>query len=149
MKKTLLAVAAAMIALTAATGTPALAQGWQPGPDDRGSPYQAQHQDRTHDRDDRNRDSHGPNAHNPAPRPAPHPVHRPDFRPGPPEGRGWHAGQRLPREWRAQRHVIAKPAAHHLRRPPPGHRWVRAGHDAVLIVSASGFIVQIVPGLFR
>lgn len=131
MKKTLLAVAAAMIALTAATGTPALAQGWQPGPDNHG------------------RYDHGPNAHNPAPRPAPRHAPRPDFRPGPPEGHGWHAGQRLPREWRVQRYVIAKPSAYHLRRPPPGHRWVRTGHDAVLIVSASGIIVQIMPGLFR
>ncbi|KAA0581170.1 RcnB family protein [Azospirillum sp. B21] len=139
MKKTLLAMAAAVLVVTAATGTPAFARGWQPGPDNR---HSAQHQGHERgqnqgwgERDQgRRTESHGPVT-----------THR--F--GPPDGRGWQAGQRLPQEWRAPRHVIAKPAAHHLHRPPPGQRWVRVGPDAVLVASTTGIIVKIMPGLFR
>lgn len=135
MKKTLLAVAAAILAVTAATGTPAMAQGWQPGPDDRpaGHQYPQPQQPRGYD--------HGPRYE--------HPGRQPVHRPGPPKAYGWRAGERLPQEWRAPRHVIARPAAYHLHRPPRGHRWVRVNHDAVLVVSASGIIVEIMPGLFR
>nr|WP_222532419.1 RcnB family protein [Azospirillum sp. 412522] len=134
MKKTLLAVAAAILAVTAATGTPALAQGWQPGPYDRAPGHLHRQLP----------DSH-PNAYPNAPLNS----HWPDRRPGPPEGRGWRAGERLPHEWRAQHYVIVKPAAYHLHRPPRGHRWIRVGHDAVLVVSTTGVIVEVAPGLFR
>lgn len=127
MKKTLLAMAAAILAATAATGAPAMAQGWQSEPNDR--PPGQQHQQNP-----------GRHEHRPNPQ---------DHRAGPPEGRGWRAGERLPQEWRAPRYVIAKPAAHHLHRPPPGHRWIRVGPDAVLVVSTTGIIVEIMPGLFR
>ena len=139
MKKCLLAMAAAVLALTTATGTPAFAQGWQPGQDNRHAaqrqgPERGPHQG--WDQRDRGRRMEPP-------------AHVAPHRFGPPDGRGWRAGQRLPPEWRAPRHVIAKPAAHHLHRPPPGHRWVRVGPDAVLVASTSGIIVRIMPGLFR
>ncbi|CAO3424001.1 RcnB family protein [Azospirillum endophyticum] len=124
MKKTLLAVAAAVLAVTTVTGTPAMAQGWQPGPYDHAPGYQQ-----------------FPNAHPNG--------HWPDRRPSLPEGRGWRAGERLPHEWRAPRYVIVKPAAYHLHRPPRGHRWIRVGHDAVLVVATTGIIVEVAPGLFR
>ena len=139
MKKTLLAMAAAVLVVTAATGTPAFARGWQPGPDDR---HSAQHQG--HDREQHQGWDQRDQGRWKEPR-GPVATHR--F--GPPDGRGWRAGQRLPQEWRASRHVIAKPATHHLHRPPPGHRWVRVGPDAVLVASTTGIIVRIMPGLFR
>jgi Ni/Co efflux regulator RcnB len=133
MKKTLLAVAAAILAATAATGTPVMAQGWQAGPDDRPPGHQYPQPPRG--------DEHGPRYE--------HPGYQPVHPPGPPSGYGWRAGERLPQEWRAPRYVIARPAAYHLHRPPRGHRWVRVGHDAVLVVSTTGIIVEIIPGLFR
>lgn len=77
----------------------------------------------------------------PEPRHAAPPVHR--------ELRHWRPGDRLPGVHSARRHVIAAPAAHHLHRPPRGHHWVRAGSDALLVVSGSGVVVRVVPGLFR
>lgn len=131
MKKSLLAVAATILAVTAATSTSAIAQGWQPGPYDHQPGYQHQQQPGGHER------RYEPSGHAPA-------RHA-----DPQQGHGWRTGGRLPPEWRVQRYVIAKPAVHHLHRPPPGHRWIRAGHDAVLVVARTGIIVEIVPGLFR
>jgi len=133
MKKTLLAVAAAILAVTTAAGTPAMAQGWQPGPDERPHGHQQPQPPRGYD--------HGPRYE--------HPGRQPVHRPGPPKAYGWRTGERLPQEWRAPRHVIARPSVYHLHRPPRGHRWVRVNHDAVLVVSATGIIVEIMPGLFR
>ncbi|WP_158284555.1 RcnB family protein [Azospirillum sp. TSO35-2] len=142
MKRTLLAVAVATLTLAGAVGTSASAQGWdQPRPDERHDRGPNEHRP-----DPRRPNEHRPNEHRPdSHRPDANPGHRPDVRPE----HGWRAGERLPPQWREQRYVIARPATHHLHRPPPGHRWVRVGPDAVLIISGTGVIVEFVPNLFR
>lgn len=145
MKRLLLSALAAAVALSSLAGTPALAQGWDPGRD--GPPPHARAQDhRGPDRhDDRRHDDHRHDDHR-------HDDHRHDdrrFEERRPERPHWRAGERLPRDYRAKRYVIAKPAAYHLHRPPRGHHWVRVGPDALLVVSATGIVVELAPGLFR
>ncbi|WP_247887068.1 RcnB family protein [Azospirillum sp. SYSU D00513] len=65
-----------------------------------------------------------------------------------PKGR-WSVGERLPSAYRTRGRVIAHPAAHHLRRPPRGHHWVRVGTDAVLVAAGTGVIVGLAYGLFH
>lgn len=125
MKRLLLSALAAAVALSSLAGTPALAQGWDPGRD--GPPPHARAQDHR-----------GPDRHDDR-----------RFEERRPERPHWRAGERLPRDYRAKRYVIAKPAAYHLHRPPRGHHWVRVGPDALLVVSATGIVVELAPGLFR
>ena len=77
----------------------------------------------------------------PPPRHAAPPAHR--------NGKHWGPGDRLPSTYAGKRHVIAKPSVHRLHPPARGQHWVRAGSDAVLVVSGSGIVVRIVPNLFR
>lgn len=127
MKRTLLSAIAAVVALTSVAGSPAMAQGWgpgHPGPDHR---YE--------------RDHGGPRG------PEPRHIVRPDERRV--VAHRWHPGQRLDRHLYTERAVIARPAAHRLHPPPHGHRWVRVGSDAILVVATSGLIVKVAPGIFR
>ncbi|MBP2298745.1 RcnB family protein [Azospirillum picis] len=133
MRQPLLALAAAIIAVTAVVGSPAMAQHWHSGRDDHRGP-------------DREWNDHGARGRGPD---LPAAVRRPAPPPGPPAAHGWHAGDRLAPKWRDTRYVIARPVTFHLHRPPPGHRWVRVGHDALLVASTSGLVVEIRPGLFR
>ena len=122
MKRALLSAVIAITALTSFTGSEAMAQGWKP--DHRG-PAPIEHRGVEH---------RGPDRHD-----------RNDHR----DVRHWRAGDRLPRAYYAERHVIARPTAYHLRHAPRGHRWVRVGSDAMLVVATSGVVVRIAPGIFR
>ena len=127
MKRALLSAVIALTALTSAAGSDAMAQGWNP--DHRG-PAQVGHPGVGHP----GAGHRGPDRHE-----------RNDHR----DVRHWRTGDRLPRAYYAERHVIAKPSAHRLHRAPHGHRWVRVGSDAMLVVASSGIVVQIAPGIFR
>jgi len=50
-------------------------------------------------------------------------------------GPEFHRGGYIPYEYRSREH--------HLRRPPPGQRWVQVGADYVLVAIATGVIVNI------
>ncbi|CAO3438595.1 RcnB family protein [Azospirillum doebereinerae] len=134
MKRALMSAIVAAVALTSLAGAPAMAQGWEP--DRNGPPPHAQH------------DRNGPNHNGPG---WGGPERRDDRRPDArrPDERHWRAGDRLPRDYRAKRYIIAKPATYHLHRPPRGHHWVRVGPDALLVVSATGIVVEFAPGMFR
>ena len=70
-------------------------------------------------------------------------------------GRGWNdnhrweRGHKAPPSYRAPQHAISHPGRYHLRPAPRGHQWVRAGSDALLVISRSGVIVDVKRGLFR
>ncbi|MCG5240895.1 RcnB family protein [Azospirillum doebereinerae] len=141
MKRALMSAIVAAVALTSLAGAPAMAQGWEP--DRNGPPPHAQHGP---DRNGPDRNGPGWNG------PQRHDDRRPDARwhdDRRPDERHWRAGDRLPKDYRAKRHIITKPAAYHLHRPPRGHHWVRVGPDALLVVSATGIVVEFAPGLFR
>ncbi|KAA8735700.1 RcnB family protein [Acinetobacter qingfengensis] len=73
---------------------------------------------------------------------------------GPPDGhysrshhkqdvRQWHRGDRLPPHFREKRYRVDNWRAHHLPRPPHGHRWVNVNGDYILVAVASGIITSI------
>lgn len=127
MKRALITAVIATLAFSSLAGSPALAQGWD---QNRDAPrHQSQDRDRP--------DPRGPGG--------PDRRDRDDHR----DERRWRAGDRLPPEYRAKRHVIVKPAMYHLHRPPRGHQWVRVGSDAVLVVIGTGVVIEWAPGLFR
>jgi Ni/Co efflux regulator RcnB len=71
--------------------------------------------------------------------------------PGPPMRRGgqpgrqaWSRGQYLPPEARGA--MIQDFARYHLRRPPRGYYWYRAGDDYVLAAVATGVIFEVIQG---
>jgi Ni/Co efflux regulator RcnB len=51
-------------------------------------------------------------------------------------------GQRLPPEYRG--YVVNDYGAYHLRRPPRGYYWYRAGDDFVLAALGSGLIFEVI-----
>jgi Ni/Co efflux regulator RcnB len=55
-------------------------------------------------------------------------------------------GERLPSRYRTHQYVVDNWRAHHLSRPPHGHRWVQVGADYVLVAAATGLIVNAVMG---
>ncbi len=63
---------------------------------------------------------------------------------GGPRGRGWTRGQYLPPMARGE--VIRDFQRRHLRRPPRGYYWYRAGDDYVLAAIATGVIFEVIPG---
>ncbi len=130
MNRALMTIAAAAVATVALSGLAATGAAAQPrGPVHGDPPHHAPHQ---------------------PPHQPPHHAH-PD-RGGPPKAaavRRWGPGDRLPPAYTAHRHIVANPGAHRLHRPPRGHHWVRAGSDAVLVVSRTGVVVQWLPGRFR
>jgi Ni/Co efflux regulator RcnB len=65
------------------------------------------------------------------------------------EIRHWRPGDRLPAAYHARRHVIVKPVAYHLHRPPRGHQWVRVGADAMLVAVGTGVVIEVVHSLFH
>ncbi len=126
MKRTLLSAIVAAVALTSVAGSPAMAQGW--GPD--------------HREPDRYEREHG-GPRGPEPRPVERRIEerRVEHR--------WHPGERLDRRVYTERVVITRPATHHLHPAPRGHRWVRVGSDAILVVATTGLVVEVAPGIFR
>lgn len=85
----------------------------------------------------------GPNVYGePMVRRGPGPAMAPFGRP--PGGSGYMRGQYLPPEARGE--VISDFGLYHLRRPPRGYYWYRAGGDFVLAATASGMIFDVVPG---
>lgn len=132
MKRALITAVIATLALSSLAGSPVLAQGWDQNRD--APQHQPQDRDRPGPRDDGGPDRRGPDQRD-----------RNDHR----NERQWRAGDRLPPDYRAKRHVIAKPAMYHLHRPPRGHQWVRVGPDAVLVVIGTGVVIELSPGLFR
>lgn len=71
-------------------------------------------------------------------------------RPPPPRGAGpnhdFRRGGHLPSHYRRKAYVVHDWRGRHLRAPPRGYHWVRAGSDFVLIAITSGIIAQIVLG---
>jgi len=66
-------------------------------------------------------------------------------RPGDDPGRrAWSRGQYLPPMDRGE--MIPDFERHHLRRPPRGYYWYRAGDDYVLAAIATGVIFEVIPG---
>ncbi len=61
---------------------------------------------------------------------------------GPPHSYQFVRGQRLPQEYRD--YVVNDYAAYHLRRPPRGYYWYRAGDDFVLAALGSGLIFEVI-----
>ncbi|MBP2227054.1 Ni/Co efflux regulator RcnB [Azospirillum agricola] len=136
MKRSMVAALIAAVTFSSLAGSQAMAQGWNQGHE--APPPHARPDQRGPDR----RGPDRPNDHRPA-------DHRYEHRPERPSERHWRTGQRLPQEYRGKRHVIVKPASYHLHRPPRGHHWVRAGRDAVLVVSGTGVVIEFLPGFFR
>ena len=65
---------------------------------------------------------------------------RPEYNARGPE---FHRGGYITREYRTRTYEVDY-REHHLRRPPPGQRWVQVGADYVLIAIATGVIVNII-----
>ena|SRR5581483_10955924 len=60
-------------------------------------------------------------------------------------GNHWGRGQRLPQEYYQDRRHDVDYRSHHLRRPPPGYRWVRTDdNNYALIAITSGLIASII-----
>ena len=57
--------------------------------------------------------------------------------------RRWHAGERLPYEYRNRSYVVQDWRGHRLYRPPSGYHWVQAGDDYVLVAIATGIIAAL------
>ena len=57
-------------------------------------------------------------------------------------GPEFHRGGHIPYEYRSRVYEVDY-REHHLRRPPPGQRWVQVGADYVLVAIATGVIVNI------
>jgi Ni/Co efflux regulator RcnB len=55
----------------------------------------------------------------------------------------WSRGDRLPPEFRDHNHIVTDWRAFHLRRPPSGYEWVRAGDRFILVSSRSGIIAEL------
>ncbi|TFZ00132.1 RcnB family protein [Ramlibacter humi] len=65
------------------------------------------------------------------------------------DGRGpepWRRGGRLPPEYRNRNYVVDNWRAHRLPPPPRGHEWIAVGGDYLLVVIATGVIVQVLAG---
>ena len=56
--------------------------------------------------------------------------------------RGFHRGDRLPREYRTYHYVVDDWRGHRLSAPPRGYHWVQYGGDYLLVAIATGVIVN-------
>ncbi|MDR3512804.1 MAG: RcnB family protein [Caulobacteraceae bacterium] len=123
-------------------------RGFGPGPEDRGGyrgPVQAPYRDR--DRGPRPTPQPPRNPQGPQGGPMTRRVPGPAYRlPGPAYGapeRGLSRGQYMPPQARGA--VVQDFARYHLRRPPRGYYWYRAGDDFVLASVTSGVIFEVIP----
>jgi Ni/Co efflux regulator RcnB len=64
------------------------------------------------------------------------------------QGRNWQRGERFDRSYATNYMVISDPHDYNLQQAPYGYRWVRSGNDAVLIAIASGIIGALVGNAF-
>ena len=71
----------------------------------------------------------------------PPPPDAPGYRPG---YTRWRRGAFLPRYY--QEGVVSDYWRHHLRRPPSGYNWVRAGDTYLLVSTSTGLIFDVVEG---
>ena len=55
-------------------------------------------------------------------------------------------GEQLPPRYRTHHFVVENWKAHRLTEPPPGHQWVRAGHDYALVAIATGVVAEVLVG---
>ena len=55
----------------------------------------------------------------------------------------WSRGDRLPPEFRDHEHIVTDWRAFHLRRPPYGYEWVRAGDRFILVSTRNGIIAEL------
>ena len=69
-------------------------------------------------------------------------YYRPGYGGGPGHSYQFVRGQRLPSEYRG--YVVGDYARYHLRRPPRGYYWYRAGDDFVLAALGSGLIFEVI-----
>jgi Ni/Co efflux regulator RcnB len=60
----------------------------------------------------------------------------------------WNRGDRFDRRYATNYRVISNPYAYHLRAAPRGYRWVQSGNDAVLVAITSGIIGALVANAF-
>jgi len=60
----------------------------------------------------------------------------------------WQRGQRFDQHYAMNYRVINNPYYYHLRPAPRGYRWVQSGNDAVLIAITSGIIGAIFANQF-
>lgn len=56
----------------------------------------------------------------------------------------WNRGDRFDSRYAMNYRVISNPYAYNLRPAPHGYRWVQSGNDAVLVAIASGLIGAII-----
>lgn len=57
-------------------------------------------------------------------------------------GAGWRRGEILPPDYRG--YAVPDYARYHLRRPPRGYYWCRAGDDFVLVAMTTGLIFEVI-----
>ena len=55
----------------------------------------------------------------------------------------WHKGDRVPEQYRDDRHVVNDWQGRHLRQPPAGYHWVQVNGEYVLAAVATGVIADI------
>ena len=60
----------------------------------------------------------------------------------------WQRGQRFDQRYAMNYRVIGNPGYYHLRTAPRGYRWVQSGNDAVLVAITSGIIGAILANQF-
>ena len=60
----------------------------------------------------------------------------------------WNRGDRFDRRYASNYMVISNPTYYRLRPAPYGYHWVRSGNDAVLVALASGIIGALVANAF-
>ncbi|HEV2596675.1 MAG TPA: RcnB family protein [Sphingomicrobium sp.] len=64
------------------------------------------------------------------------------------EGRQWHRGDRFDSRYAMNYRRIDNPGYYNLQPAPYGYRWVQSGNDAVLVAVASGLIGALVGNAF-
>jgi len=62
--------------------------------------------------------------------------------------RQWQRGQRFDQRYALNYRVISNPYAYNLQPAPYGYRWVQSGNDAVLVAITSGIIGAILANQF-
>ena len=124
MKKIVLALAGASVALTGLAATPASAADFNRH--DRGRYEQVQNRKVVRNRVVINRYNTNRYAQ----------AHR------------WNRGDRFDRRYASNYMVVTNPYAYNLRPAPYGYHWVRSGNDAVLVALASGIIGALVANAF-
>ena len=142
MKKIVLALAGASVALTGLAASPAAAADF--GGHDRGRYEQVQNRSFNQNRSyDQNR-GFAQNRYASANRG----FVQNGFMNNRFQGRQWQRGERFDSRYAVDYGVIGDPGYYNLQPAPYGYRWVRSGDDAVLVAIASGLIGALVANAF-